>query len=206
MKTSASGLAGAAAATLLPANLEAKQCPPTGCHSGGGIVWKDTAATRQLRDGVTGIFNQYREKKDFKAIGSRVLMQTYRDHLVLGDLYSEFGNLHSLDLAVQAKQVALKERFGVAPVDYLMTNGYHKVWTNLSTGIHAVADYLLCIPGVTCPGGDNDPWCKYFWGGAAIAFDIAALFTGEGEFALVFEEFFQGSAILYGGLGLYMCA
>jgi hypothetical protein len=112
------------------------------------------------------------------------------------DEHSRLGNIHLMDLAIEARQVKLKERFGRETVDYIMEHGVHAMMTVHAEKCHAVATKLR-----------HDiqplfPTCGQEFGLNAALMDIMGLvLILQPELAL----FFTVASIIIGLMGVFMC-
>lgn len=132
LNTTASGLAGGLLLTMPAA--WANKCPGPGpCDP--GRTWKEDTLTKHLQAAIAPQLAKVKDSKNIDALSAHEWITLSIDHGNWGDEHSRLGNLHMIDLYVQAHQPELRKQFGDAEVDRLLTKGTHLVWTQNANGL-----------------------------------------------------------------------
>lgn len=100
-----------------------------------GRTWKEDALTRKLEAQIAPQLAKVKTANNLDALSATQWIALSVDHASWGDEHSRLGNLHMVDLYVQAHQPELRKKFGNKEVDRMLTNGAHVIWTENANGL-----------------------------------------------------------------------
>lgn len=134
------------------------------------IPWKEDATTTKLESEMTPQLERVKARNDVYAMTGDEWAAMATNYQAMADEDGRLGNLHTLDLAIQANQTTLKAKYGAPAVDFLLLYGTHRMMSETAGGFLAMADKMKGI----VPVWKND--CTTFWTIVSVMYAIVGFF------------------------------
>lgn len=156
--------AAVAVTSAFPASLLAQTANPA------PIPWKEDALTSKLESEISPPLERVKARNDVYAMTGDEWAAMATNYQAMADEDGRLGNLHTLDLAIQANQTSLKAKYGAPAVDFLLLYGSHRMMSETCGGFLAMADKMRGI----VPVWKND--CTTFWTIVSVMYAIVGFF------------------------------